>query len=163
TGMGWITPLGHDLPSVWARLLEGRNGVGPVTHFDASSWSTSFAAQVKDFRLRDHLADADAREHGGLNTQFALAAAAQAWKQAGLDAARASGRLKARRIGMYLGAGEGSLDYGPFVATNLTAWKADTRRADPVVWARTARQIMDPHKEVEQEPNMVLSHLAAEF
>src|SRR5437762_2794970 len=111
--MGWVTPLGHDVATVWARLLEGRNSVGPVTHFEASTWSTSFAAEVKGFRLEDFLPDVSGHEHGGLNTKFALGAAAQAWKQAGLD--RAKG-LKARRIGMYLGAGEGSLDYGPFCA-----------------------------------------------
>src|SRR5579862_8362017 len=106
TGMGWVTPLGHDVPSVWSRLLEGRNGVGPVTHFDASTWSTNFAAEVRGFRLEDALLDTAGHEHAGLSTRFALGAAAQAWKQAGLDKSRG---LKARRIGMYLGAGEGSL------------------------------------------------------
>jgi 3-oxoacyl-[acyl-carrier-protein] synthase II len=160
TGMGWITPLGHDVGSVWQRLLEGANGIGPVSHFDASTWSTNFAAQVKDFRLERFLAGPVAHEHAGLNARFALAAAAQAWKQAGLD--RADG-LRARRIGIYLGAGEGSLDYGPFCGTNLTAWRPENRRVDPVVWAQTALATMDAHREVEQEPNMVLAHLAAAF
>ncbi len=158
TGMGWVTPLGHDVPSVWSRLLEGHNAVGPVSHFDASTWSTNFAAEVKGFRLEDVLPDTRGHEHGGLNTRFALGAAVQAWKQAGLDRARG---LRMRRIGMYLGAGEGSLDYGPFISTNLSGWKPDTRTIDSVAWAKTALAIMDAHKEVEQEPNMVLAHLAA--
>lgn len=160
TGMGWVTPLGHDVASVWSRLLEGLNAIGPVSHFDASTWSTNFAAQVRDYRFEDHLSDATPHLGGGLNTRFALGAAAQAWKQAGLDKARG---LKARRIGMYLGAGEGSLDYGPFVGTNLAGWKPDTRSVDAIAWARAAMATMDPRKEVEQEPNMVLAHLAAAF
>src|ERR1051326_3147111 len=93
TGMGWVTPLGHDVPSGWSGLLEGRNAIGPVAHFDASTWGTSFAAEVRDFRLADFLDDTTEHERGGLNTRFALGAAAQAWKQAGLD------RSEERRVG----------------------------------------------------------------
>jgi 3-oxoacyl-[acyl-carrier-protein] synthase II len=158
TGMGWVTPLGSDVAGVWSRLLEGQNAVGPVSHFDAGTWSTNFAAQVKGFRLEDSIGDARPYAHAGLSTKFALGAAMQAWRQAGLDTARG---LRMRRIGMYLGAGEGSLDYAPFCATNLTAWDESKRGVDAVKWAQAATAIMDPHREVEQEPNMVLSHLAA--
>ena len=90
--MGWVTPLGHDVPSVWSRLLEGQNAVGPVTHFDASTWSTNFAAEVRGYRLSDFLADTESHRNGGLNTNFALGAAAQAGKWAGLARFARSGR-----------------------------------------------------------------------
>jgi 3-oxoacyl-[acyl-carrier-protein] synthase II len=160
TGMGWVTPLGHDVPTVWARLLRGESGVGPITRFDASTWSTSFAAEVRGYRLEDFLPDTTPHAHAGLNTRFALGAAAQAWKQSGLASFPA---LKKRRMGIYLGAGEGSLDFDPFVATNLGAWDADKRAVNAAEWARRAYATMDPHREIEQEPNMALSHLAAEF
>jgi 3-oxoacyl-[acyl-carrier-protein] synthase II len=160
TGMGWVTPLGHEVGEVWARLLEGRTGVGPITRFDASTWTTNFAAEVRHYRLEDFLPDTSAHRHAGLNTQFALGAASQAWKQSGLD--RFKG-LNRRRMGMYLGAGEGSLDYDPFFATNLDAWDETKGQVDGGRWARGAMRLMNPHLEVEQEPNMVLSHLAAEF
>lgn len=160
TGMGWVTPLGHDVQSVWARLLAGETGVGPISRFDASTWSTSFAAEVRDYRVEDYIRDPAAHAHAGLNARFALGAAAQAWKQAGLD--RFAG-FKPRRMGIYLGSGEGSLDFEPFAATNIAAWDADKRAVDDPRWAEAAFRNMNPHREVEQEPNMVLSHIAAEF
>jgi 3-oxoacyl-[acyl-carrier-protein] synthase II len=160
TGMGWVTPLGHDLGTVWSRLMAGESGVGPITRFDASTWSTSFAAEVRDFRLEDVLEDAAPHAHAGVSTRFALGAAAQAWRQAGLEKFEG---LKRRRMGIYLGSGEGSLDFGPFVATNLGSWDAGARRVDAKKWTEIAARVMDGRREIEQEPNMALSHLAARF
>jgi 3-oxoacyl-[acyl-carrier-protein] synthase II len=157
--MGWVTPLGHDLETVWSGLLRGRTGVGPVTRFDASTFRTNFAAEVKGFDLRDHLDTADRHESAGLNTRFALGAAAQAWRQAGLDRAG----VNPRRVGLYLGAGEGSLDHENFFAANLAGWNDATRRVDAVKWAREAYVRMSAVKEIEQEPNLCLSHLARAF
>ena len=47
TGMGWVTPLGHDLETVWAKLLAGDSGVDRTSHFDASTFPTTFSAEVK--------------------------------------------------------------------------------------------------------------------
>jgi 3-oxoacyl-[acyl-carrier-protein] synthase II len=161
TGMGWVTPLGHDVPTVWQRLLAGESGVGPITRFDASTWSTSFAAEVRDYRLEDFLGDAAQRHrHAGLNTRFALGAAAQAWKQSGLDRFAC---LNARRMGVYLGSGEGSLDFEPYVGTHLSAWDSARRAVDARRWVQVASSAMDARREIEQEPNMALSHIAAQF
>jgi len=64
---------------------------------------------------------------------------------------------------MYLGSGEGTLDFDNFAATNLAGWDAQQRRIDAVAWARAAYERMDAHREIEQEPNMSLSHIAAAF
>jgi 3-oxoacyl-[acyl-carrier-protein] synthase II len=162
TGMGWVTPLGHDVPSVWQRLLRGENAVGPVTRFDASTWATNFAAEVRNFRLEDFLPPDRAKVHrgGSVSTLFALAAAAQAWKQAGFDR---PGAFAPRRVGVYVGAGEGSLDYAPFNATNLLGWRPDTRTVDSVAWARAGTALMNRRAELEQEPNAALTHLAHAF
>src|SRR5437763_16456656 len=111
TGMGWVTPLGHDVPTVWERLLRGESGVGPITRFDAATWSTNFAAEVRGYRLEEFLPDTTAHAYAGLNTRFALGAAAQAWKQSGLD--RFAGFRK-RRMGIYLRSGGGTLDFENF-------------------------------------------------
>ena len=73
TGLGAITPLGNNVPSTWAALLEGVSGAGPITLFDASEFKTQFACQVKDF---DPLKYFNAKEVRKLDryTQFALAA-----------------------------------------------------------------------------------------
>ncbi len=160
TGMGWVTPLGHDVDAVWSRLMAGHSGVGPITRFDASTWSTNFAAEVKSNYDFSKFVDGERHRHAGLNTRFALGAAAQAWRQAGLDRFP---RLNRRRFGMYLGSGEGSLDFENFSSTNLGAWNAERRAVDAVKWAALAHERMTPAREVEQEPNMVLAHMAAEF
>lgn len=168
TGTGWITPLGSDVDSVWSKLLSGASGVGRVTRFDAGTFKTNFAAEVRDFRLADFLGDrAAAHEQAGLSTKFALAAASGAFKEAGLDALAASGKLKGRRFGMYLGAGEGTLDFDNYAEANLAGWNPaldDGRGAyDPVAWAKKAYERMTPVREIEQEPQMTLAHVATAF
>lgn len=165
TGMGWVTPLGRDVDAVWKRLLAGETGIGRVTRFDASTFKTNFAAEVRDFRLGDVLPGQMAAAHAtaGLNTQFALAAAWRAWEQSGLASAAAAGKLSRRRFGMYLGAGEGQLDFDNYVASNLAGWRAEAGGLDSVRWAEAAHRLMAPEREIEQEPNMALAHLARAF
>jgi 3-oxoacyl-[acyl-carrier-protein] synthase II len=161
TGMGWVTPLGTDLDAVWRRLLAGDSGIGPVTRYQASTFPTNFAAEVKNFNLADHLPDASHYERAGLSTQYAVAAAAAAWKQAGLDSATSGGGVNPEDIGVYLGAGEGSLDFEPYVATHLASWNADKRAVEGRPWARRAVEVMSAVREIEQEPNMTVSYVAA--
>ena len=84
TGLGAITPLGNNVPSTWAALLEGVSGAGPITLFDASEFKTQFACQVKDF---DPLKYFNAKEVRKLDryTQFALAATQEGIADSGLD------------------------------------------------------------------------------
>lgn len=163
TGMGWVTPLGQDLETVWKGLLSGASGAGPIAHFDATTFPTTFAAQVKDYDWKQYVADPALHGDIGLNTSFALGAAAQAWKQSGLAEYTASGGLDPARLGLYLGAGEGSLDFENYAKANLAGWNAQTKSIDGKAWAQTATAIMDATREIEQEPNMPLAHLALEF
>jgi 3-oxoacyl-[acyl-carrier-protein] synthase II len=64
---------------------------------------------------------------------------------------------------MYLGSGEGSLDFANFVAAHVGGWNPEARSVDAVAWARIAHERMSLVAEVEQEPNMTLAHLASEF
>ncbi len=50
TGMGVIAPNGIGLDAFWDSLIHGRSGVGPITHFDASSFKSRIAGEVKGFR-----------------------------------------------------------------------------------------------------------------
>src|SRR5439155_22024840 len=103
-----------------------------------------------------HVADAAKHEAAGRNTRFALGACTQAWKNARLDEAR----LDLDRVGIYLGSGEGSLDFDAYTTAALTSWKADANDIDYVKWAESALERMNVMREIEQEPNMPLSHLA---
>jgi 3-oxoacyl-[acyl-carrier-protein] synthase II len=158
TGMGTVNPLGHDVESTWSAMLAGTSGVSPNELFDASTFPTTFAAQVRGYELSSQVAETGRHRHAGRHCIFALGAAAQAWKQANLDTAD---DLDRARVGIYLGSGEGSLDFDNFTSLMVDAW--DDGRVDTRRWADLAFQRMDLYREVEQESNMVVSHLAAEF
>ena len=164
SGMGWVTPLGHDVETVWGRLLKGESGVGRVSHFDASTFKTNFAAEVRGFELAKFLGAAAAKhKDAGLSTTFALGAAAQAFKQAGLDKMAAAGTLNRRRFGLYFGAGEGTLDFDNYAISNVAGWVDETKSFDAARWATAAYQHMTAVREIEQEPQMTLSHVATAF
>jgi len=157
TGLGWVTPMGHSIDAVWKRLLNGESGIARTTLFDASRFPTTFSAEIKiDYRLEDFCPDLSKHQGVGRNTRFALGASAQAWKAAGLDAAK----LDLDRVGIYLGSGEGSLDFDAYSGAALASWAEGATSMDSVKWAQVAAEFMNPTRELEQEPNMPLSHLA---
>ena len=137
TGMGWITPMGHAIDAVWKRLLERRIGHRAARRSSTPrTFPTTFSAEVKDFRPRRSHPRRRARTcDAGRNTQFALAACLQAWKTAGLDA----DKLDLDRVGIYLGCGEGSLDFDAYTTAALASWKPERRRRSTCVkWAEIA-------------------------
>src|SRR5437588_12338879 len=104
TGMGVVSPLGHRVGELFSALLEGRSGVGPIEGFDARSFPTQFAAQVRDYDLGRFVRNPDDWKWSGVNTCFALGAAQQALADANLLDVNGVDRT---RIGVYLGCGEG--------------------------------------------------------
>ena len=158
TALGTINPLGHSVAETWAALCACKSGVGKTELFDAGGFPTTFSAQVKNFHLADHVENADRHAHAGRHCKFAIAAAAEAWKQSGLGQCP---NLDRTELGLYLGSGEGSLDFDNFTTLLLEAWKDG--HVDTAKWAELAFQRMSLCREVEQESNMVLTHLAAEF
>ena len=86
TGMGFITPIGNDVETVWSNMIEGVSGVGPITYFDTTNFDTKIAAQVKGFNPEDYMDKKTAR-HIGRYCQFALVASQQALAQANLNPA----------------------------------------------------------------------------
>ncbi|MBA2627669.1 MAG: beta-ketoacyl-ACP synthase II [Gemmatimonadales bacterium] len=104
TGMGLVTPLGNDVDSTWSALLAGRSGAAPITKFDPSALQVRFACEVKGFDPLQYIDRKEAKRYD-LFVQFALGAAQQAMRQAGLD-----GRLPAAdRTGVVIGSGIGGM------------------------------------------------------
>ncbi|HYE60928.1 MAG TPA: beta-ketoacyl-[acyl-carrier-protein] synthase family protein [Phycisphaerales bacterium] len=159
TGMGWVTPLGSGLEEVWQRLLRADCGIGPITRYDASSFATNFAAEVKNFDLSRYVPTTPRLAKAGLNSQFALAAASMAWQQAGLT----KGAFEPSRMGIYMGAGEGPMDFDTFAYVNIAGWDATKRAVNDGEWEKAALSRLDPINELEQEPHQVLSHMARQF
>ncbi len=161
TGIGWVTPLGQDIATVWRRLLAGDSAISCNERFDASTFPTRFCAQVsKDYDWRQYVSDPSLHEGVGLNTSFALGAAAQAWRSANLHEYAG---LNHERLGIYLGSGEGSLDFNNYVAAALAGWDGEARKVNTKQWYLEAARRFDAVKELEQEPHMPLTHLALEF
>src|SRR5271154_4456010 len=84
TGMGVVTPLGDSLDRLFAAQIAGQSAVGPITRFDASTFPTTFAAEVRDFDLSRYVPHGDRWREAGVNSQFAAAAAQLALQDAGL-------------------------------------------------------------------------------
>jgi len=163
--MGWVTPLGDEIESVWRRLLNGDSGIAPTTLFDASTFPTTFSAEVKQFDLAKYLGpDAEAHKTGSRNARFALAAAKMAWESAGLSANKS---LDPTRVGIYLGGGEGPIDFDNFAAAAVAGWDpaANGGRGDldGRKWADVATERLDAVREFEQDPNMAAGHIACAF
>ena len=74
TGMGAVTPIGIGLQQYWEGLIEGKNGVGLITHFDTTKFDTKFAAEVNNFNPEDYL-DKKAARRMDRFCQFAVATA----------------------------------------------------------------------------------------
>jgi 3-oxoacyl-[acyl-carrier-protein] synthase II len=84
TGMGAVTPVGNDVATMWRSLLEGKSGAGLITHFDATNFEVRFACEVKDFDVSQYMDRKEAKRSDQF-TQYAVAAATQAMRDAGFD------------------------------------------------------------------------------
>ena len=82
--MGVVSPLGSDVETFWKRLIAGESGIGPVTRFDTSKYDTRFAAEVQGYRTEEFMDRKEIRRTD-LFVQYAIGAAAQAVKQAGVS------------------------------------------------------------------------------
>lgn len=93
TGVGLLTPLGNDVQTTWGNLLAGKNGIAPLTRFE-SEMPIKVAGELKDFDVTKYM---DAKEAKKMDrfTQYALVAAQEAFKDAGLDQAE----IDANRMG----------------------------------------------------------------
>lgn len=167
TGIGLVTPLGHDVETVWKRLLAGESGVGPITLFDATNFPTKIAAEVKDFDMSVIGEDPKEWKKQDRHTKFALGAGFKAMVDAGLwDAAKKAKAFDydSEMIGVYTGAGEGKQAFDDFTNMVLAGLDGDPdAKFDMGKFVEKGVEILDPTCELEQEPNMPAAHLAAMF
>jgi 3-oxoacyl-[acyl-carrier-protein] synthase II len=104
TGLGMLSPLGNDVDSTWSNILAGVSGIGPITSFDASEYTTRFAGEVKDFNVELYIPKKETKKMDKF-IQFGIAAGKQALAHSGLVVTSEN----AARIGVAVGSGIGGL------------------------------------------------------
>jgi 3-oxoacyl-[acyl-carrier-protein] synthase II len=124
TGLGLVSPVGNDVSTGWANIVAGRSGIGRITRFDASPFTSQIAGEVKGFNIEDYLPAKEAR-HFDTFIHYGIAAAAQAVKDAGISAET----INPERIGVVIGSGIGGL---PMIEDNHTEYvNRGPRRISP--------------------------------
>jgi 3-oxoacyl-[acyl-carrier-protein] synthase II len=157
TGVGCVTPLGCRVQDLWEQLKLGASGVDYTTVFDASQFPTKFAAEVRNWDVSHDGLDPDQWNRRGRHTRFAAGAAQQAVLSSGV----LDGDTDPTRFGVYLGSGEGQQDFDTF--TKMVLGSLNGEEIDTAEFIRIGIDLLNPIAEVEQEPNMPASHLAALF
>ena len=104
TGLGLVCPVGNDVASGWANIVNGKSGIATVTRFDHAPLSVHFAGEVKGFDITQYMQAKEAR-HMDTFIHYGVAAGIQAFKDSGLEVTEAN----AERIGCAVGSGIGGL------------------------------------------------------
>ncbi|OGK95990.1 MAG: beta-ketoacyl-[acyl-carrier-protein] synthase II [Candidatus Rokubacteria bacterium RBG_16_73_20] len=124
TGLGALTPLGNTADEFWTALTQARSGIGPITRFDASTYPTRIAGEVRNF---DPLRYVEKKEARRLDPylQYAIACAAMAVEDASLDPAKVDGT----RFGVLIGSGIGGIQ--TLLETHKTLLEKGPDRVSP--------------------------------
>jgi 3-oxoacyl-[acyl-carrier-protein] synthase II len=124
TGLGLISPVGNDVATAWSNLVAGRGGIGPITRFDASAFTSRIAGEVKDFDVTQWMPAKEAR-HFDTFIHYGIAASAQAVEDASLSA----DTVDPGRVGVIVGSGIGGL---PMIEDNHAEYTSrGPRRISP--------------------------------
>ncbi len=104
TGMGVISPVGNDLETAWKKVVAGESGIGPITEFDVTEFSTRFGGSIRDFDASQYVPAKDVKKMDPF-MHFGIAAASEAVAHAGLvDSGHSPDR-----IGVAMGSGIGGI------------------------------------------------------
>src|ERR1017187_7926005 len=106
TGLGVVTPLGHDLETFWNNLISGQCGIDRITAFDATAFDTQIAGEVRNFDPAPAFPSPKEIRRTDRYSQFGVHAAWQALNDSGLDLAKAN----LDEVGAFIGSGIGGLE-----------------------------------------------------
>ena len=104
TGLGIISPVGSQVSTMWESLIKGKSGVSRITAFDPSEFTSQIAGEVKDFDPLKYISFKESKRMDRF-VQFAIAAAQEAFQDAGIDMQKED----PYRVGVLIGSGVGSL------------------------------------------------------
>jgi len=129
TGMGAVTPLGHNAQAFWSQLSAGVCAIERITKFDVSNYQCQIAAEVRDLDC-SHILDKKEQRKQDDFVKYAITAAEEAWKDAGLD----TNPLPPEEIGVCVGSGVGGLAFTEEQVAVLNA--KGNNRVSPIVIPR---------------------------
>ncbi len=124
TGLGIVSPVGNDVATAWSNILAGKSGIGPITHFDASTFPTRIAGEVRDFDPALYIAPKDVKKMDPF-IHYGIAASVQALADAGLK----PHEHDEERIGVAVGAGIGGI--AMIEKTSITYHEHGQRKISP--------------------------------
>lgn len=105
TGIGIVSPVGLSIKDFWDSLIKGKSGIGKITHFDASQYTSQIAGEIKDFNPGNFGIDPKKLKRIDMFVQYALAASKEAYESSGLDMEKED----PFRCGTIIGSGVGGL------------------------------------------------------
>ncbi len=123
TGLGAVTPVGNDVPSMWEAMKAGKCGIDFITRFDTTDYKAKVAAEVKNFDPLKYIEKSELRKTD-LYCQYALCAAGEAMDDSGL-----MGKIAPERFGVYVGSGIGGMQ--TFVSQTETLRDKGPKRVSP--------------------------------
>lgn len=124
TGIGAVTPLGNNTTKTWENLKAGKNGIGPITHFDTEKFKAKLGAEVQNFDPKEYL-EVNEILRTDRSVQFAVAAAQQAAEESGIE-----GTVDPERFGVFFGTGIGGI--GTFETEHTKLLEKGPRRVSPL-------------------------------
>ncbi|HEY3521562.1 MAG TPA: beta-ketoacyl-ACP synthase II [Rhodanobacteraceae bacterium] len=124
TGLGLVSPVGNDVATAWRNILAGKSGIGPVTHFDASTFPTKIAGEVRDFDPAKYIPAKDVKKMDPF-IHYGIAASVQALADAGMH----PHEHDEERIGCAVGAGIGGIS--TIEKTSITFHEHGQRKISP--------------------------------
>ena len=158
--MGAVTPLGYSVKELYENQVAGQSGVDFIKHFDADTFPTKFASELKGFNLGAFVKDPSRWQNAGPNARFAAAATQQAISDAGL---LDNMKVDRTRFGVYLGSGEGIQDWSIMTELMSAAYVPETMTVDPSEFIRRGINRFTAAHEYEQEMHTTPGHLADYF
>ncbi|NMM27296.1 MAG: beta-ketoacyl-ACP synthase II [Glaciimonas sp.] len=152
TGLGCVSPIGNTVADTWSAAISGKSGIATITKFDAKSFSTHFAGEVKGFNIEEYIPAKEAR-HMDAFIHFGVAAGMQAMQDSGLVVTETN----AERIGVIIGSGIGGL---PMIEQTHTEYVArGSRRISPFFVPASIINMISGHLSIKyglKGPNLAM-------
>jgi len=152
TGMGIVSPVGNDLETAWGKVVAGESGIGPITDFDVSEFSTRFGGSIRDFDASQYVPAKELKKMDPF-MHFGIAAASQAIAHAGLQGSGHS----PDRIGVAMGSGIGGV--GTIESNHQRYQEGGPRKISPFFVPASIINMVSGHVSIQhgyRGPNIAL-------